>query len=79
MRKKTYRVTTEVGSKIYTFERKTSNYFTWAIITQEEDTGKVACSFHKNYRTVEAKQQSNSKHYWLKHLKVVNAFEVKDN
>ena len=79
MTQKTYKATVHIGTTVHTFERKTSNYFTWAIITQEEDTGKVACSFHKNYRAVEAKQQSNSKHYWLKHLKVVNAFEVKDN
>lgn len=77
MTQKTYKATIEIGSKLYTFERKTSDYFTWAIITQEEETGKVACSFHKNYRSVEAKQQSNRNHYWLKHIKVVQVSEVK--
>ena len=79
MAQKTYRATVEVDSKIHSFERKTSNYFTWAIITQEEGTGKLACSFHQNYRSVEAKQQSNRRHYWLKQIQVVQALEIKDN
>lgn len=78
MTKKTYKASVQIGMTVHTFERNTSNYFTWAVITQDEN-GKVACSFHKNYRSVEAKQQSNRRAYWLEHIKVVQALEVKDN
>ena len=79
MTKKTYKASVQIGTTVHTFERNTSNYFTWAVITQDRENGKVACSFHKSYRLVEAKQQSNRGAYWLEHIKVVQAIEVKDN
>ncbi len=79
MTKKTYKASVQIGTTVHTFERNTSNYFAWAVITQDKDNGKVACSFHKNYRAVEAKQQRNSRDWYLVHIKVVQAFEVKDN
>lgn len=74
----TYKASVQIGTTVYTFERKTTNYFTWAVITQDKENKKVYASFHKNWRLAEKAQAKNSSCYWLEPVKVVQAFEVKE-
>ena len=74
----TYKASVQIGTTVHTFERNTSNYFTWAVITQDKENKKVYASFHKNWRLVEKAQTKNSSCYWLEPVKVVQALEVKE-